>query len=77
MINFYLALHHYAEGITLLTQEWLASNFSLLYHSWIKYESHENRGNDHQPKQLLIVKQILLVSLLENSMEIMLTDVRV
>ena len=46
--------------------EWLASNFSLLHHLWIKNESHENRGGDHQLKQLLIVKQILLVSLIEN-----------
>ena len=43
-------------------QEWLASNFSLPYHPWITLESHENRGVDHQLKQLLIVKQILLVS---------------
>ena len=27
--------------------EWLASNFSLLYHPWIKNESHESRGDDH------------------------------
>ena len=47
-------------------QEWLASNFSLWYHLWIKHESHEKRGDDHQLKQLLIVKQILLVSLFGN-----------
>ena len=46
--------------------EWLASNFSLWYHLWIKHESHEKRGDDHQLKQLLIVKQILLVSLFGN-----------
>ena len=40
--------------------------FPLLYHLWIKNESHENGGGDHQLKQLLIVKQILLVSLIEN-----------
>ena len=35
--------------------EWLASNFSLLCRPWIKHESHENRGDDHQLKQLSIV----------------------
>ena len=40
--------------------------FPLLYHLWIKNESHENGGGDHQLKQLLIVKQILLVSLIGN-----------
>ena len=34
---------------------------------------HKNRGNDHQLKKLLIVKQILLVS---NNIENMLTDVK-
>ena len=27
---------------------WLASEFSLQYHSWIKHLGHENKGNDHQ-----------------------------
>ena len=44
-------------------KEWQASNFSLQYHPWIKHGSHENRLDDHQLKQLLIVHQILLVSL--------------
>ena len=30
------------------------------YYSWIKILGHENKGNDHQRKKLLIVKQILL-----------------
>ena len=47
-------------------QEWLASNFSLQYHLWVKHESDENRGDDHQQEQLLIVKQILLASLFGN-----------
>ena len=34
---------------------------------------HKNRGNDHQLKKLLIVKQILLVN---NNIENMLTDVK-
>ena len=42
-------------------QEWLASNFSLQYRPWIKHEGHENKGNDHQLKKLLIVRQNLLV----------------
>ena len=29
-------------------------------------EGHKNKGNDHQPKSLLIVKQILLDSTLGN-----------
>ena len=28
----------------------VASNFSLQYHPWVKHESNENRGDDHQPK---------------------------
>ena len=49
-----------------IPQEWLVSNFSLQYHPWIKRQSHENIGDDHQLELLLIVKQILLVSLLGN-----------
>ena len=41
---------------------WLASEFSLQYHSWIKHLGHENRGDDHQLKKVLIMKQILLFS---------------
>ena len=56
-------------------------NFSLQYHLWIKHLSYENKGNDHKLKQLLIIKQILLVTflrnILENSMENMHTDVDV
>ena len=32
----------------------------------ITHQGHENKGNDHQPKKLLIVKQILLISNIEN-----------
>ena len=46
--------------------EWLASNFSLQYYPWITHEGHENKENGHQPKKLLIVKQILLISMLGN-----------
>ena len=46
--------------------EWLASNFSLQDYPWITQPGHENKGNDHQLKKLLIVKQILLVSTLRN-----------
>ena len=42
--------------------EWLASNFSLQYHPWIKRQGLENKGNDHQLKKLLIIELILLVS---------------
>ena len=31
-----------------------------------KLEGHENKGNDHQLKRLLIVKQILLISTFGN-----------
>ena len=44
--------------------EWLASNFFFLqYHPWIAHEGHENKGNDHQPRKLLIVKQTVFVSI--------------
>ena len=47
----------------------------------MKHYSHENKGNNHQPKKLLMVIQILLVSVLwkciKNSMENMHSDVRV
>ena len=33
---------------------------------WITHQGHENEGNDHQLKELLIVKQIFLVSALRN-----------
>ena len=46
--------------------EWLASNFSSQYHPWIKCRGHKNKGNDHQFKKFLIVKQILLVSIIRN-----------
>ena len=46
----------------------LAYDFALQYHPWITWinEGHTNKWNDHQPKKLLIVKQILLVSTLVN-----------
>ena len=50
--------------LTIDPWEWLASNFSLQYHPWITRQCHENKGNDHQHKKLLIVKQILLVNTL-------------
>ena len=42
---------------------WLACNFSFQYHTWIKHEGHENKGNDNQLRNLLIIKQILLASI--------------
>ena len=47
-------------------REWLAPYFSFQYHSWIKHYGYENKGNDNQLKNLLIVKQILLDSTLGN-----------
>ena len=41
-------------------QEWLTYNFSLQCYPWTTHYSHENKGNDQQPKKHLIVKQILL-----------------
>ena len=41
-------------------------NFFLQDHPWIKPQGDKNKGNDHQLKKLLIVKQILLVSTLRN-----------
>ena len=46
--------------------KWLAPNFSIWYHPWMTLQGHKNKGNDHQLKELLIVKQILLVSTLGN-----------
>ena len=43
-------------------KEWVASNFSIQYPPWITHYGHENKGNDHQLKEFLIVKQILPVS---------------
>ena len=48
----------------LLVKPFNPSNFSLQLHTYIKYEGHENKGNDHQFKKLVIVKQILPVSTL-------------
>ena len=36
------------------------------HHPWIKLYDEKNKGNDHQLKKFLIVKQILLISTLEN-----------
>ena len=47
-------------------QDWLACNFSLQYPPWIEYKGHENKGNDHKFKKLLIVKQILPVNTIGN-----------
>ena len=39
--------------------KWLASNFSFQYHPWIKHWGHnENKGNDGQLKNLLIIKTL-------------------
>ena len=45
---------------------WPGFNFSLQYHHRIKHSGHYNKGNERQPKKLLIVSQILLVSTLRN-----------
>ena len=41
--------------------EWLTSNFSVLYHPWIKHESHENGGDDHQLQLLQEYKLYILM----------------
>ena len=46
--------------------EWLASYFSSQCLCWIRHYGHENKGNDHQLKRLLTVKQILLVNTITN-----------
>ena len=38
-------------------KEWEAFYFSLQCYPWIKHEGHENKGNDHHIKNLLIVKK--------------------
>ena len=47
-------------------RERLVSNFSLQEHAWIKYKGKEKKGNDHQFKKLLILKQILPVDTIGN-----------
>ena len=58
--NMNLPLPSNAMDFYLNPWEWLASNFSFQYHSWIKH--YENKGNDNQLKNLLIIRQILLAS---------------
>ena len=43
----------------------------------MNHKGHKNEESDHQPTKLLIVKQILLVPILENVMEKMYSDVKV
>ena len=45
-------------------KEWVASNFSIQYCPGVTHYGLENKGNDHQLKEFLIVKQILLSSTL-------------
>ena len=54
--------------IYLLTpwSDWHLIKFSLQYYPWIKDDSHENRGNDHQLRKLLIFQQILLLNIIGN-----------
>ena len=47
-------------------KEWVAFNFSIQYPPWVTHYGHKNKGNDHQLKEFLIVKQILPVSTLGN-----------
>ena len=49
-----------------LTVQWPASNFSFQYLPSSTHYGQENTGNYHKLKELLIVKQILLVSIIEN-----------
>ena len=59
-------LTHKKHWLTFNPWEWQASNFSLQYRHWITHKCHENKGNYHQLKKLLITRQILLVSTLVN-----------
>ena len=55
------------RGVKVLTpKNSLASNFSLHYHTPNHTFFHDIKGNDHQLKKLLIIRQILLVSTLGN-----------
>ena len=56
------------ERVYLLTpwSDWHLINFSLQYYPWIKDDSHDNRGNDHLLRKLLIFQQILLLSIIGN-----------
>ena len=46
--------------------DWHLIKFSLQYYPWIKDDSHENRGNDHLLRKLLIFQQILLLGVIGN-----------
>ena len=49
-----------------LWSDWHLIKFSSQYYPWIKDDNHENRGNDHQLRKLLIFQQILLLSIIGN-----------
>ena len=53
-------------SLTLSPLRVISTNFSLQYHPRITNLGYENKGNDHQLKKLLIVKEIHLVSPLRN-----------
>ena len=58
--------HEHQQSLTVWPLQWLACNFTPLYHPWIINYGHKNKGNEYQLKKLLIVEQILLVSTLSN-----------
>ena len=52
-------VHHW---ISLCPWEWLASNFSVQYQSWIKCKGHENKRNDHKLRGVLLGRGSFLKS---------------
>ena len=66
MLSYHILLEEIKLCFSFNPFKWPALKFSSHYHTWIKHSGHENEGNDHQQEEVLIVKQILLVSTIEN-----------
>ena len=66
MTNIHMAMYIFIKAFHPYEWLYIASNSSLQHHLWIKLYDEKNKGNDHQLKKFLIVKQILLISTFEN-----------
>ena len=66
MTNIHMAMYIFIKAFHPMTDIYSIYYSSLQHHPWIKLYDEKNKGNDHQLKKFLIVKQILLISTLEN-----------
>ena len=67
--NFFLYIHAKHKKSLIMSEKSLrplTSYSDQQCHPWIIHSGHKKKGNDHQLKKLLIVKQVLLASTLEN-----------